>query len=217
MGLGCQGGHRRAPFVGAGYARLTVQDGEHRDLMLGAIAAESDAHAALLAGEHEAARAAYVRAVDGYRASWVLAPPRSYGRLVGLLKAAVLAGAARPAAEEIRRALEGDADAGGSPVANYALAVAALVLDDDDVVAGHADVMDGGSEAFQRTAQALRALAARDASAYADALAAIEADFAARDEHLTGVRIADTAVMLELLAGERDIAAQLVSPLVPAD
>ena len=197
------------------YARVTVQDGEHRDLMLGAIAAEGEAHAALLAGDTEAARAAYIRAVDGYRASWAIAPPRSYGRLVGLLKAAVLAGAAREAATEVRGALEGDADADGSPVANYALTVAALVLGDDDAVAAHADVMDGGSEAFQRTARALRALATGDASGYEEAIAAIEADFAARDEHLTGIQIADTAVMLELLAGERGLAAQLASPLVP--
>ena len=183
--------------------------------MLAAIAAEGEAHAALLAGDHEQARAAYKRAVDDYRASWKLAPPRSYGRLVGLLKAAVLAGAARSGADEVREALQDDADAHGSPVASYALAVAALALDDDDAVAAHADVMDGGSEAFQRTARALRALAGLDASGYREAIAAIEADFATRDEHLTGVRIADTAVMLELLAAQRGLAAHLPSPLVP--
>jgi len=192
-----------------------VQDGEHRDLMLGAIAAEGEAHAALLAGEIGAAHAAYLRAVDGYRASWALSPPRSYGRLVGLLKAAVLAGEAAPAATEVRDALDGDADADGSPVANYALAVAALALHDDAVLAAHADVMDGGSDAFQRTARALRALAAGDADGYGDALAAIEADFATREEHLTGIEIADTAVMLERLAEERGLAAHLASPLVP--
>ena len=197
------------------YARVTVQDGEHRDLMLSAITAEGEAHAALLAGDSEAARAAYLRAVEGYRASWKLAPPRSYGRLVGLLKAAVLAGAARDAATEVRGALEGDADAGGSPVASYALAVAAIVLHDTDAVTAHADVMDGGSGAFQRTARALRALADADASEYGEAIAAIEADFAAREEHLTGIEIADTAVMLELLAEERGLAAHLASPLVP--
>jgi len=193
-----------------------VQDGEHRDLMLAAVAAEKEAHEALLAGEPEMARAAYRLAVARYRASWALAPPRSYGRLVGLLKAAVLAGAARPAADEVRAALDGDNDADGSPVASYVLAVAALALDDNDAVAAHADVMDGAGEAFQRTARALRALAAGDTDEYGEALAAIEADFAARSEDLTGVRIADTAVMLELLADERGLKAQLASPLMPA-
>lgn len=192
-----------------------MQDGEHRDLMLKAIAAEGEAHVALLADDVDAARAAYARAVEGYRGSWALAPPRSYGRLVGLLKAAVLGGCAGPAAEEVRAALDGDPDASGSPVASYVLAVAALIVGDDAAVGPLADAMQPRGGAFERTATALRALAAGDRDAYAEALAAIEADFAAREEHLTGVAIADTAVMLELIAAERGLAARLVSPLVP--
>ena len=191
-----------------------MQEGEHRDLMLAAIAAEGEGHAALLAGDTDAARGAYVRAVERYRASWAVAPPRSYGRLVGLLKAAVLAGDAAGAAEETRVALEGDPDAAGSPVASYVLAVAALVLGDDDAVAPLADVMEARGDAFERTGTALRALAAGDGPAYAAAVAAIEADFAERDEHLTGVAIADTAIMLEIIARERGLAAELDSPLV---
>jgi hypothetical protein len=192
-----------------------VQEGEHRDLMLAAIAAEGRAHAALLAGDHAAAGRAYAEAVDAYRASWALAPPRSYGRLVGLLKAAVLAGAARPAAVEVREALRDDPDADGSPVAAYVRAVAALVVGADEEVPARAATMEQRGEAFERTALALRALAARDAAGYATALAAIEADFASRDQHLTGVAIADTAVMLERLAAERGLAARPDSPLVP--
>lgn len=184
--------------------------------MMAAIGTEGEAHAALLAGDHDAARAQYARAVEQYRASWKLAPPKSYGRLVGLLKAAVLAGDAQAAATEVRAELDGDADADGSPVASYVLAVAACILGDDDEVAVRAARMEPRGEAFERTATALRALAARDADAYAAALAAIEADFAAREDHLTGVAIADTAVMLELLAGERGMAVKLSSPLVPA-
>ncbi|MEA2220398.1 MAG: hypothetical protein QOJ35_3024 [Solirubrobacteraceae bacterium] len=184
--------------------------------MIAAIATEGEAHTALLAGDHDAARAAYARAVEQYRASWALAPPKSYGRLVGLLKAAVLAGHAAPAAAEVRAELDGDADAEGSPVASYVLAVAALIAGDDDEVAVRAERMEPRGEAFERTAAALRALAARDAGAYAAALAAIEADFAARTDHLTGVPIADTAVMLELIAGERGMAVRPSSPLVPA-
>jgi hypothetical protein len=193
-----------------------VQEGEHRDLMLAAIAAEGRAHAALLAGEHDAARRAYAEAVDGYRASWALAPPRSYGRLVGLLKAAVLGGDAQAAAGEVRDALRDDPDADGSPVAAYVLAVAAVIAGDDDEVAARAATMEPRGEAFERTAAALRALAAGDGEAYATALAAIEADFAGRAEHLTGVAIADTAVMLELLAADRGLAVRPDSPLVPA-
>jgi len=191
-----------------------MEDGEHRELMIAAIAAEGVAHAALVDGDLEGALAAYADAVQKYRASWALAPPKSYGRLVGLLKAAVLGGHANAAATEVREALDGDADAAGSPVASYVLAVAALILDDDDAVAPLADVMDPRGGAFERTATALRALAAGDGPAYAAAVAAIEADFAERDEHLTGVAIADTAIMLELIARERGLAAELDSPLV---
>jgi hypothetical protein len=193
-----------------------VQDGEHKELMVAAIASEGEAHAALLAGDQDAARATYARAVGQYRESWALAPPKSYGRLVGLLKAAVLAGQAEAAATEVRNALHGDEDADGSPVASYVLAVAAVILGDDDEVAVRAERMEPRGEAFERTATALRALAARDAGAYAAALIAIEADFAARSDHLTGVAIADTAVMLELLADERGMAVRPSSPLVPA-
>ena len=183
---------------------------------MAAIATEGEAHAALLAGDPEAARAGYAKAVEQYRASWALAPPKSYGRLVGLVKAAVLAGDAPAAAVEVRAALDGDADADGSPVASYVLAVAALIAGDDDEVAVRAARMEPRGDAFERTAAALRALAARDGVAYAIALAAIAMDFAARPEHLTGVAIADTAVMLESLAAERDMAVKPNSPLVPA-
>lgn len=192
-----------------------MQDGEHRELMIQAIAIEGEAHAALLAGDREQARTRYLDAADLYRRSWALAPPRSYGRLVGLLKASVIAGAARDAAEEVRAELRDDADADGSPVASYVLAVAAAILGDEQQVAARAAVMEQRGEAFERTATALRALATGDGRAYAEALTAIEADFAARDDHLTGVAIADTAVMLERVAAERGIAADLGSMLVP--
>ena len=41
------------------------------------------------------------------------------------------------------------------------------------------------------------------------------ADFAGRDAHLTGVAIADTAVMLEAFAAPRGMAANPPSPLLP--
>lgn len=183
--------------------------------MLEAIAAEGEAHAALLAGERETARAGYLLAAARYRASWALAPPRSYGRLVGLLKASVIAGEGGSAAREVRAELREDPDAAGSPVASYVLGVAAAILGDDDEVARRAAVMEPRGDAFARTAAALRALAAGDRTAYAEAIAAIESDFAARDEHLTGVAIADTAVMLERIARERGLAADSGGPLVP--
>ena len=65
--------------------------------------------------------------------------------------------------------------------------------------------MHAGGEAFARTADALGALAAGDRAAYDPALRAIVADFEARDAHLTGVAIADTAIMLDRLAEPRGL------------
>lgn len=75
--------------------------------------------------------------------------------------------------------------------------------------------MRGGSEAFVRTADAIEALAIRDREAYAAALAEIVGDFERRTDHLTGIPIADTALMLEVLGAARGITAGIESPLLP--
>ena len=149
---------------------------------------------------------------DLYRRSWEAAPPTAYGRLVGMLKASVLAGEAREAARYARSAVDDEAE---SPPSWYALALAALVEGDDRLAARAAEQIRGGSDAFDRTADAIAALAARDRGRYAEALRAIVADFESRDDHLTGVRIADTALVLERLAADRGVATNFESPLLP--
>lgn len=189
-----------------------MADEAHRVLLGEALELEAEAHRALLAGDDVAARDALRAASDRYRASWDAAPRDAYGRLVGMVKAAVLAGEATTAARFVRSAVE---EPPSSPTSAYALAVAALVEGDDELAARAAEVMRGGSEAFGRAADAIAALAGRDTAAYAAAIEAIVADFAAREEHLTGVAIADTALMLERLAAPRRLAARPASPLVP--
>ncbi len=179
-----------------------------------ALAAEGEGMRALLAGDRAAASAALGRAAAAYRASWEAAGPRSFGRLVGLLKAALLAGG--PGDDEaayVRAALPDPPD---TPVAAYAGALAALTLGDDAAARALAARAREGGEAFARTADAIAALAAGDGAAYAGALDAILADFAARPAHLTGVRVADTAAVLELLAARRGLAVRPASDLLPA-
>src|SRR4051794_36380822 len=188
---------------------------EHKRLMLEAIAREGEGHRALLDGDHEAASTAYAAAATAYRASWEAAPPSAYGRLVGMIKAAVLAGDGEPEAAYVVAQI-GDDDARASAPAAYARAVAALIDGDDEAAATWAGAMRAGGGAFDRTGAALQAIARADADAYAEALDAIVADFAARTDHLTGVRIADTAVLLERLAQSRGLATTPDSPLVPA-
>jgi hypothetical protein len=138
---------------------MPLPEGAHADRLREAIEAEARGHRALLAGEPAAA--ALERAAALYRASWEAAPPRSFGRLIGMLKAAVIAGDAADAAAYAREAVP-EAD---SPPSSY--------------------------------------------------VRAIVADFEQRDEHLTGVPIADTALMLERLAAERGMASGPTSPLLP--
>ena len=186
----------------------------HLELLRDAMASEGRAHRALLDGDGQSARDALRDASRCYRASWEEAPPGSFGRLVGMLKAAVIAGDAAAEAAYAREQLGPDAE---SPAAAYALAIAALVQGEDGVAAEAATGMHGGSPAFDRAADAIVALARRDADAYARALAAIVRDFEEREEHLTGVAIADTALMLERLAGTRGLACGHASALLPVD
>ena len=189
-----------------------VADEHHLELLQEALACEADAHRALLSGDGVRARDELRAASDRYRASWDVSPPDAYGRLVGMLKAAVLAGEATTAARFVHSAI---GDEPSSPTSAYALAIAALVAGDDALAARCAGAMRAGSEAFGRAADAVAALAERDGAAYRAAIEAIVADFAARESHLTGVPIADTALMLERLAEPRGLAARPRSALLP--
>jgi hypothetical protein len=187
--------------------------GRHRSLMRSAIEREAEAQRAALAGENKLSEFGFLEAADAYRQSWELAPPGSYGRLVGMLKAAILGGRGGEAARYVQSSLD-DAPA-TSPTAAYAAAIAALALGEDDQARSHAHAMRAGGEAFDRAASAIEALAGRDHSKYRAAVSAIVADFEARQAHLTGVAMADTAAMLDRLAAARGMAAGLKSPLLP--
>ncbi|HEX2377371.1 MAG TPA: hypothetical protein VHI30_07425 [Gaiellales bacterium] len=177
--------------------------GEHLNA---ALAAEADAYRALRSGGDAATELRAAR--DAYLASHAETGPASWGRLLGALKMAILAG---DGAEDIaRRAVSETADA-GSPAAAYARAMAQVYLGEEPDVG--AMLAAGG--AFERTGRALHALAMPDAGAYAAALAEILSDFEARDQHLSGVPIADTVLVLERLAERRGIAVRPESPLVP--
>lgn len=191
----------------------TLPEGPALDLLREAVRVEAGGQRALLAGDAAVAFERLAAASDLYRRSWELAAPDAYGRLIGMLKAAVLAGDAGEAAAYALAEL-GDGPP-PSPPAAYARAIAALVQGDDATATAAAGVMRAGSEAFGRAAAAIAALCERDGAAFRDAVAAIVADFEGRSEHLTGVPIADTALMLERLAEGRGLASGVRSPLLP--
>lgn len=185
---------------------------DDKALMQEALALDGSGQKALLASDPEGARDDLRAAADKYRESWEAAGPTAFGRLVGMLKASILAGEGATAAMYIHHTVGDDPQ---SPTAAYVVAIAALVAGDDARAGGFAERMRAGGDAFARTADAIAALAAGDEAAYATAIDAIVADFAAREEHLTGVAIADTALMLERLAQPRGLDSGVRSPLLP--
>jgi hypothetical protein len=128
------------------------------------------------------------------------------------MKAAIIGGDAADDAAFTRQQVP---DPPASAAAAYALAVACLVTGDNLAAAAASTVMQGQSPAFSRTADAIVALARGDQAGYTQTVSEIVADFEGRDFHLTGVPIADTALMLERLAEPRGMAARVKSPLMP--
>jgi len=185
---------------------------DDQELLKQAIRCDGLAQQALLRGDVAHARTLFRAAAERYHASWEAAGPRAYGRLIGLLKSAILWDEGGHAAAYVRSELD---DACDSPPSCYALALALVVQGDDTAAAPAIEGMREGGEAFARTADALAALAHGDHAGYAAAVEAIVADFAARETHLTGVAFADTAVMLERLAAPRGMAARPASSVMP--
>ena len=177
--------------------------GEH---LADALAAESRAYRLMLAGAPAGGELRAAR--DAYLASHAETGPRSWGRLIGGLKMAILAG---DGVEPIARQALNETETAEGAAAAYARALAAVAVGEPPEVR---PLLEGG-DAFARTGRALDALARRDGEAYRSALAAVVSDFAGRDEHLSGVPIADTALVLERLAASRSLAARPASALVP--
>jgi hypothetical protein len=187
----------------------------HQELLTAAIERDGDGQLALFEGDSNSARAAFAEAAELYRQSWEQAPPGSYGRLVGMLKSAVLAGGGEPEAAYAIGALANRGE--GSVTASYARALACLISGDSEGAARASEGMRGGSDAFDRTARAVSALAAGDAQGYAAALRQIVDDFEQRTDHLTTVAIADTALVLQRLASRRGMGVALRSAVLPPE
>ena len=172
-----------------------------------AVQAEAAAYRALLRGTD--AHPALVQARDEYLASHAETGPTSWGRMLGALKMAILAGDGLDAVA--RQAVAETAAAAESPASAYVRALAMVALGDQPDV----EPMLEAGEAFALTGRALAALAAADEPAYAAALGELAADFEARQAHLTGVAFADTVAVLECLAARRNIAVRPASEMLP--
>lgn len=194
-------------------------EGERDDFRLAAIAGASWAGglAALMLGRRDDAREWLRRAADEYRTSWEAAPPGSWGRPIAMLRCRLMAGDTAGARVDADAALAAGALAAPGPIAGYCAALALLVLgrDDEAVPVAERLVTDGLEP--RSVAEALAAVGRRDGAAFADARLRVLASFEERDAFLEDVAVADTVIVLDALAHERDIAVdRLSSPLLPA-
>jgi hypothetical protein len=131
------------------------------------------------------------------------------------MKALLLAGDDASAADAAEWALSLGCEDAESPIGRYAATLALLVLG-RDVNARHQAISIQELDDFPpAVADALAYIAAPDPVAYTEAVEAVLASFETRDAYLEDVAVADTAIVLQLLAGRRAFAAELSSPLLP--
>ena len=169
----------------------------------------------LMAGDRERAAEWFDRAARRYRESYELAPPESWGRPIGAIKSRILAGDWGGAGDEARWALAEGAAEADSPIGRYAGALALLTLHDYEAARPVADSLRERDDFPHDVADALATLAAEDVLGYTYAVESVLESFATRDAYLEDMPVADTVIVLQALAGRRDMAAQLTSPLLP--
>jgi hypothetical protein len=191
-------------------------DARQRQLARMGNAAYGAGLALLMAGRRDDAAGWLARAAERWRESFADAPPESWGRPIGAVKARLLADDWDAAADEARFALEVGAGESESPIGRYAAALAALVLGDDEQARLHADAIRTRGDFPQAVGDALAYLAAgTDRIGYIDAIEDVLESFETREEYLEDVPVADTVLVLQALAAKRELAAELSSPLLP--
>jgi tetratricopeptide (TPR) repeat protein len=172
--------------------------------------------ALLMEGDPEQAAEWFARAAACYRESFTDAPPGSWGRPIGAVKALVLAGDWPGAEEAAAWTLETGAAESDSPIGRYAAALALLVLGRDVEARVQADAIRTRDDFPNDVGDALAYVAVQDVVEYTIAVESVLASFEARDEYLEDLPVADTVLVLQALAARRGMAAELSSPLLPA-
>jgi hypothetical protein len=169
----------------------------------------------LMAGDTAPGHEWFARAVERYRESFPLAPPGSWGRPIGMLKAHILAGDWAGAEADAAWTLDQGAAESDSPIGRYAATLALLVLARDEEARVLADGLRTRDDFPAPVGDALAFLAAQDPLGYVEAVESVLASFEQRDEYLEDLPVADTVLVLQALAGRRSLAVALSSPLLP--
>jgi len=191
------------------------QDARQRQLARMGNAAAGAGLAELMGGNTAAAGEWFARAVERYRESWDDAPPSSWGRPIGMLKARVLGDDWDGAAADAEWTLGQNAADAESPIGRYAACLALLVLGRDEEARVLADGLRTHGGFPSDVGDALAMIAAEDVLGYIEAVESVLESFEKRDEYLEDLPVADTVIVLQALAGRRGMAAELSSPLLP--
>jgi hypothetical protein len=190
-------------------------DAHQRQLTRLGNAAAGAGLAHLMQGRRDEAGRWFARAAERYRESFGDAPPASWGRPIGAVKALVLARHWAAAEDAARWTLETGAAETNSPIGRYAAALALLVLGRDEEAREHADAIRVGDDFPAAVGDALAFLAAQDVLGYATAVESVLDSFETRTEYLEDLPVADTVLVLQALAERRGMAAELSSTLLP--
>jgi hypothetical protein len=191
-------------------------DARQRQLTRMGNAAGGAGLALLMQGRGTEAAEWFERAAARYRESFSDAPPGSWGRPIGAIKARVLAGDWSGAEDAARWALDAGAADAESPIGGYAACLALLVLGRDAEARVHADAIRTREDFPNDVGDALAFVAARDVVGYTEAIESVLESFETREEYLEDIPVADTVLVLQALAGPRGVAAELRSELLPA-
>jgi hypothetical protein len=131
------------------------------------------------------------------------------------MKARILSDDWEGAADAARWTLEAGAATSGSPIGRYAAALAQTILGDYDDARVHADAIRTRDDFPHEVGDALAFIAAEDVVGYATAVEGVLESFETREAYLEDVPVADTVLVLQALAAERGMAAELESALLP--
>ena len=198
----------------ARYRGGETREADQRQLTQLANAAWAAGLSLLMDGRHGGSREWLRRAAERYRDSWQDAPPDSWGRPIAAMKALLLAG--DDAAGAARWALEAGAADAESPIGRYAGTLALLVLGEDADAQALASTLRGRDDFPQAVADALFMLATADGAGYRVAVENVFDAFERRTDFLEDVPVADTVLVLQVLAAQRDLAVDLPSsPVLP--
>jgi tetratricopeptide (TPR) repeat protein len=190
-------------------------DQRQRQLTRAANAAYGAGLTLLMLGRRDEAAEWLDRAAKRYRESFEHAPPGSWGRPIGAIKARIMASDWTGAEQEARWALEEGAADADTPVGRYAAALALLTLGDHQKARPLADSIRERDDFPPDVADALATLSAEDVLGYTYAIESVLESFEQRDEYLEDLPVADTVIVLQALAARRDMAVELNSPLLP--